>query len=295
MMRRGDENDENDDPTVREPGNVGREVAREGWLHTESLKSVIGAGKREKSPALAGLPVSIRLTDNAEVKVLSVGTVESVRREEKPFDVIPVVSQSDHSAEQNVLVPVGYSAELRLDKMLMTLRVTPKRTYSIKVEEAGAKESLHEGFDPAVAWASACMAYNRYNMSSMSGMKAFGFLEEPVLEHMAGALAGVALEAETTYGFWENMIFSRLRGRDRGSAMGEESARTREMDHLPVSNDGRLKLLDLNSNRFKWRQETSDESAKWRSRFEPLPPPKKFRDSRPKKLRKMRSIANLLA
>ena len=41
----------------------------------------------------------------------------------------------------------------------------------------------------------------------MSGMKAFGFLEEPVLEHMAGALAGVALEAETTYGFWENMIW----------------------------------------------------------------------------------------
>ena len=43
MARRANDVDDNDEPTVREPGKDGTQVARAGWLHTESLKSIIGA------------------------------------------------------------------------------------------------------------------------------------------------------------------------------------------------------------------------------------------------------------
>jgi len=157
------------------------------------------------------VPFHVKLGEDLVLTVTSLGNLEATSL------------FSDFYGERQVFAPVGYRAELvdpegRFCAMRVELGVSGEVRYVVRVErtEAAARDSLvpqtfFDGPSAAIAWAKACVSERSARMASLSGMKAFGFLEELVLDALAAQLSPREIDSEQQRGFWEQMLVCRRR------------------------------------------------------------------------------------
>ncbi|QDZ19427.1 hypothetical protein HOP50_02g19420 [Chloropicon primus] len=186
------------------------------WLHSASLdslfrRSVIESRRGPKQNIHP--PFSLRTEDGVEMTVVSLGNLVRTKAEAKPFGI----SQADFYGVQYNLTPAGHVADFKTSGKVMRMEVQPSQgggfAWKVRVSDSHGNFRDFVGQDASSSWAKVALSEHGHlwtiRMSRWCGLKAFGLLEESVLDAYKDQVLAEMLEERKSFGFWENLLMAR--------------------------------------------------------------------------------------
>jgi len=158
-------------------------------------------------------PFSLRTEDGVEMTVVSLGNLVRTKAEAKPFGI----SQADFYGVQYNLTPAGHVADFKTSGKVMRMEVQPSQgggfAWKVRVSDSHGNFRDFVGQDASSSWAKVALSEHGHlwtiRMSRWCGLKAFGLLEESVLDAYKDQVLAEMLEERKSFGFWENLLMAR--------------------------------------------------------------------------------------